>query len=148
MALGGPLGKKWVSSKLTILIVDDPFEISFIEDFFVFGDAEQESAATDIVDLAGDPLGVVVETGDKTLAKDLILRAGHAQLMFDVGDGLLKVKGAEMVTDGDPLMEGLVGSEAEELSQVGLAEQDQSEQGGGVHLVVKEKAELVEDVGR
>ena len=115
------------SSKLTILIVDDPFEVSFIEDFFVFGDAQQESAATDIVDLAGDPLGVVVEAGDKTLAKDLVLRAGHAQLMFDVGDGLLEVKGAEVVTDGDPLMEGLIGGEAEELGQVGLAEQDQGE---------------------
>jgi hypothetical protein len=135
------------SSKLTILVVDDPFEVSFIEDFFVFGDAEQESAATDIVDLAGDPLGVVVETGDKTLAEDLILRAGHTQLMFDVGDGLLKVKGTEMVTDGDPLMEGLVGGEAKELGQIGLTEQDQGEQGGGVHLVVEEKAELVEDVG-
>ena len=109
-----------MSSKLTILIIDDPFEVSFIEDFFVLGDAEQESAATDIVDLAGDPLGVVVKAGDKTLAEDLILRAGHTEMMFDVGDGLLKVKGAEVVTDGDPLMEGLVGSEAKELGQVGL----------------------------
>ena len=44
-------------------------------------------------------------------------------------------------------MKGLVGSEAKELGQVGLAEQDQGKQGGGVHLVVEEKAELVEDVG-
>ena len=108
------------SSKLPILIVDDSFEVSFIEDFFVFSDGQQESTATDIVDLARDPLGVVVEAGDKTLAKDLILRAGHAQLMFDVGDGLLEVKGAEVVTDGDPLMEGLVGGEAKELGQIGL----------------------------
>ena len=72
---------------------------------------------------------MVVEAGDKTLAEDLILRAGHAQMMFDVGDGLLKVKGAEVVTDGDPLMEGLIGSEAEELGQVRLAEQDQGESG-------------------
>ena len=68
-------------------------------------------------------------------------------MVLDVGDGLLEVKGAELVTDGDPLMEGLIGGEAEELGQVGLTKQDQGEQGGGVHLVVEEEAELVEDVG-
>ena len=38
----GPGWASWEevgSSKLTILIVDDPFEVSFIEDFFVLGDA-------------------------------------------------------------------------------------------------------------
>ena len=103
------------SSKLTILIVDDPFEISFVEDFFVFSDAQQESAATNIVDLAGDPLGVIIDAGDKTIAKDLVLRGGNAQMMFDVGDGFLEVKGAELVADGNTLMERLVRGETEEL---------------------------------
>ena len=136
------------SSNLTVLIVDDPFEVGFIEDLFVFSCAQQESTATDIVDPAGDTLGVVIDTGEEAIAEDLVLRASDAQMMFDVGDGLLEVKGAEVVTDGDALMKGLVGSEAKEVGQIRLAEQDQGEQGGGVHLVVKEKAELVEDVGR
>ena len=58
--------------------MDDPFEVSFIEDLFVFSGAQQESTATDIVDLAGDTLGVVVDAGDEAIAKDLVLRAGHA----------------------------------------------------------------------
>ena len=128
--------------------MDDSFEVSFIEDFFVFSSAQQESTATDIVDLAGDTLGVVIDAGDKAIAKDLVLRASDVQVVLDVGDGLLEVKGAKLVTDGDTLMESLIGGEAEELGQVGLTKQDQSEQGGGVHLVVEEEAELVEDVGR
>ncbi len=69
-------------------------------------------------------------------------------MVLDVSDGLLEVKEAEVVADGDALVEGLVGSETEELSQVGLTEQDQGEQGGRVHLFVEQEAELVKDIGR
>jgi len=126
--------------------VDDPFKVGFIEDLFAFGHAEQEGVAAEVVDLAGDALGVVIDGGDETVAEELVGGAGDAEMMFDVSEGLLEVKGAEVVADGDALVEGLVRGEAEELGQVRLAEQNQGEQGGGVHVIVEEEAELVEDV--
>ena len=128
--------------------MDDPFEVRFIEDLLVFRGAQQKRTATEIVDLAGDALGVVIDAGEKAIGKDGVLRAGHAEVVFDVGDGLLEVKGTEVVTDGNALKEGLIRGKTEKVGQVGLTEQDQGEQGGGVHLVVEEEAELVKDVGR
>ncbi len=141
------MGEKVRSIKLTVLVVDDPFEVSFIEDLFVFGGAEQEGAAAEIVDLARDALGIVGEASNETIAEDGGLGAGDAQVMLDVGNGLLEVKGTEVVADGNPLVEGLIGSEAEELSQVRLTEQNQGQQRGRVHVVVEQEAELVKDVG-
>ena len=131
---------------MTVLIVDDPFEVSFIEDLFAFSSAQQQSTAAEIVDLTRDAFGVVIDAGDETIAKDLVLRASDPEMMFDVGDGLFKVKGVELVADGDALMKGLVRRETEEVGQVRLTEQDQGEQGGRVHLVVEQKAKLVENV--
>lgn len=127
--------------------MNDPFEVRFIEDLFGLGRAEQESAAADVVDLAGDALGVVRDASQETIAENLRLGAGDAEMMLDRGEGLLEVKGAEVIADGDALVEGLVRGEAEELSQIRLTEQDQGEQGGGVHVVIEQEAELVEDVG-
>lgn len=139
--------EKGRSIELTVLVVDNPFEVSFIEDLFALGSAKEEGAAAEIVDLAGDTLGVVGDTGDEAIAEDGGLGAGDAEMVLDVGDGLLEVKRAEVVTDGNTLVEGLVRGEAEELSQIRLTEQDQGEQGGGVHGIVEQEAELVEDIG-
>ncbi len=104
--------KKVGSVELTIKVVDDPFEVSFIEDLFAFGDAEEEGVAAEVVDLARDALGVIIDGSDETIAEELVLRAGNAEVVLDVGDGLLQVKGTELVTDGDALVEGLVRGEA------------------------------------
>ena len=128
--------------------MDNPFEVSFIEDLFVFGGAEQESTTAEIVDLAGDALGVVRNAGDEAIAEDRGLGASDAKMMLDVSDSFLEIKGAEVVADGDPLMEGLVRCKAEELGQVGLTQQDQGQQRGGVHMVVEQEAELIKNVRR
>ena len=150
MAKKGPeraLGENRGSVELTVEVLDDPFKVSFIKDVFVFGGAEQEGTATEVVDLAGDALSVVGDGGNEAITEDGGLGASDAQVVLDVGNGLLEVKGAEVVADGDALVEGLVRGEAEELDQVRLAEQDQGEQGSGVHRVVEQEAELVEDIG-
>jgi hypothetical protein len=67
--------------------------------------------------------------------------------MFDVPSSLLQVEGRDLVADSDALVEGLVGSEAELVGQVRLTEQDEGDEGGGVHLLVEEEAELIEDIG-
>jgi hypothetical protein len=43
-------------------------------------------------------------------------------MMLDVGGGLLEVEGRELVADGDALVEGLVGGEAELVGQVRLTD--------------------------
>lgn len=106
---------------------------------------QEESTAANIVDLAGHALGVIVDATDETVAEDLVLAASDAEMVLDVTDGLFEVEGVEMVTDGDALVESLVGSEAQLAGQVGLAEQDEGERGSRVHLVVEQKAELVKD---
>lgn len=107
--------------------MNDPFEVSFFEDFFAFSSAEQESAAAGVVNPTGDALGVVRDAGNETIAEDGGLGAGDAKMVLDVGDGLLEVKRAELVADSDALLEGLVRSEPEELSQIRLTEQDQGQ---------------------
>ena len=67
-------------------------------------------------------------------------------MVLDVTGGLFEVKGAEMVTNSDALVESLVGGEAQLVGQVGLTEEDEREQGGGIHLVIEQETELVKDV--
>ena len=70
------------------------------------------------VDLAGDALGVVVDTAEETVAKELPLVASDAQVVLDVPGGLFVVKGPEVVADGDALVEGFVGSVFDKLKRV------------------------------
>ena len=107
---------------------------------------QEESIAANIVDLAGHSLGVIIDTTDETVAKDLVLAANDAEMVLDVTGGFLEVEGAEMVTNGDALVESLVGGKAQLVGQVGLTEEDEGEQGGGIHLVVEQEAELVEEL--
>ena len=85
-------------------IATDPFEIGLVEDLLVLRGAQEESAATNIVDLAGHSLGVIVDATDEAVTKDLDLAASDAEMVLDVTSGLFEVKGAEMVTDGDALV--------------------------------------------
>ena len=68
-------------------------------------------------------------------------------MVLDVACGLFEVEGFEVEADGDALVEGLVGSEAELVGQVGLTEEDEGDEGSGVHLVVEQEAELVKEFG-
>ena len=71
---------------------------------FVFGGAEEESGATDIVDLAGDAFGVVIETGDETVGEKLVLSVSETELMFDISGGFLEVERGEVIANGDALV--------------------------------------------
>jgi hypothetical protein len=127
--------------------VDDALEVGLVEDLFALGDAEEESTAAEIVDSAGDALGVIVDAADKAIAKDLGLRPGDAEMMFDVASGLFEVEGMDVEPDGDALVERLEGRETQLVGQIGLAEQDERDEGSGIHVVVEQKAQLFEDVG-
>jgi hypothetical protein len=134
------------SANLPFKVTNDTLEISLVEDRFLLGGAEEKRSATEIVDPAGHTLGVIVDQSDEAIAEERIVTASDAEVVLDVGGGLLEVEGVEVVADGDALVEGLEGGEAEFVGQLRLAEEDEGEQGGGVHVVVEEKAELIEDI--
>jgi hypothetical protein len=133
---------------LAFEVADDALEVGLVEDGFLFGSTEKEGGAAEVVDLAGDALGVVVDEGKKAVGENRVLTTGDTEVVLDVGGGLLEVKGFEVVADGDALAESLVGGEAELVGQVRLAEEDEGEQGDGIHLVVEQEAELIEEVVR
>ena len=131
---------------MTIKVKKDAFEVGFIKDFLALGGAEEQGGATNIVDVTGAAFGVVKEVGDETVAKELTLIAGHAQMVFDVGGGFLKVERGELIPNGEALVEGEVRGEGEFVSQVGLAQEDEGELGGRVEILIEQETELVEDV--
>jgi hypothetical protein len=140
--------RAWRAGELDIEIADDALEVGFIEDLLAFGDAEEERAAAEIVDAAGDTFGVIVDATDKAVAKDLSLRTGDAEMVFDVASGLFEIKGREVEADGDALVKCLEGRETQLLGEIGLAEQDEGDEGSGIHIVIEQKTQLFEDVGR
>jgi len=111
---------------LAFEIEENAFEISLVEDLFLLSDAQEQGTAADVVDLAGDPLGVVIDAGDKAVAEELILIACDTEMVFDVASSLLQVEGFEVVAVGDALVEGFIGSETELVSQVRLAKEDET----------------------
>jgi hypothetical protein len=91
---------------------------------------------------------VVVDEGEEGVGEKGILTTGDTEMMLDVGGSLSDVEGCEMVADSDALAEGFVGGKAELVGEIRLAEEDEGEQGGGIHLIVEQEAELVEEVVR
>ena len=134
------------SSDLSFEVEDDTFEIGLVEDGLVLGDAKEESGTAEVVDPPGDTFGVIVDEGQEAVGEEGVLATGDAEMVFDVGGGLLEVEGFEVVADGDALAEGLEGSEAEFVGQVRLAEEDEGEERSSVHVVVEEEAELIEEL--
>jgi hypothetical protein len=127
-------------------VADDALEVGLVENGFPFRRAEEESGAAEVVDLAGNPLGVVVGEGQKTIGEDGVVTTGDMEMVLDVAGGLLEVKRFEVVADGNALIEGFEGRKAQLVGQIGLAEEDEGEEGGRIHLVVEQKAELIKDV--
>jgi hypothetical protein len=91
---------------------------------------------------------VIVDAADKAIAKDLSLGTGDPEMVFDVASSLFEVEGREVETDGDALVEGLERRETEFVGEIGLTEQNERDEGRRIHIVVEQKAELFEDVGR
>ena len=92
--------------ELDIEVADDALEVSFIENLFALGDTEEESAAAKIVDPASDAFGVIVDSTDKAIAKDLSLGTGDTEMVFDVASGFFDVEGRDVETDSNTLVEG------------------------------------------
>ncbi len=110
-------------------VKENAFEVSFVEELLVFSSAEEERGAADIVDQAGDALSVMVKGGDERIGEELVWKTGEMEVMFDISGGFFKVERGEGITDGDALIESLVGGEAEFSVQVWLPNEDEGEEG-------------------
>ena len=64
-------------------------------------------------------------------------------MVFDIGGGFFEVEGGQRITDGDALVESLVGGETKLGGQIGLTNQDEGEERIGVEIVVEEETKLV-----
>jgi hypothetical protein len=152
-----------LSTNLAFEVTDDALEVGLVENGFLLSSAEEESRATEVVDLARNALGVIVDEGKETIGEDGVaatrllgpLRGrftnsttGDTEMVLDIGGRFLEVERFEMVANSNALVEGFEGRETELMSQVGLAEKDEGEQRSGIHLVVEQKTELIEEVVR
>ncbi len=95
--------------ELTIEIKEDPLEVDFIKDLLIFSRPEEESGAANVVDQPRDPLDVVVQCSDKSIRKKLLVEVNDLEMMFDVSGSFGQVERGQGKTDGDALIEGLVG---------------------------------------
>ena len=130
--------------------VSDGFANSaFVEDPFLVEHTGQEGGGTKEINLTGHTLGIVEDAAEGVVAEErAALETGNLDVVLNVGNAVLQVEGLEMVTDGQPLVEGLVTGQAQGVAQDGLADQEQGGQGMAVHLVRQEQAELFKGVGR
>ena len=56
---------------------------------------------------------MIVDAADETVTEERTLPARYPQVVLDVARCLFQVEGRNLVTDGDPLVERLVGRETE-----------------------------------
>jgi len=112
--------KRKRSADLPFEIKDDALEIGLVEDLLAFSGAEEERTATEVIDLAGDALGVVVDASEERITEYLVLTTGNTQMVLDIASGFFEVKGFEVETDGNALVEGFVRGKAELVRQVRL----------------------------
>lgn len=101
-----------------------------VDDALLLGEAGHEGGGADlVVDASWQPLSVIEDAGDGIVGEEGTGGvAGNPNVVFDVAGRLLEVHGAEMVADGDPLGEGLVDSEEQGATEVGVAHQEEGGQ--------------------
>jgi len=137
-----PCGER--GSRNAIQFQDSPFGVILVQDCLALGEADEQAIETDAVELAGDAVAELVGGGDEGVGEGAAVEADDAQVVFDVGGGFLQVEGLDVVADVDTLVEGFEALELEEVAQVGLAEEDEGEGGGGIHVGIEPETEFVE----
>ena len=69
-------------------------------------------------------------------------------MVLDVGNGLFEGQRLKVIADVDALVKSLEALELEEMAKIWLAEKEESEGGGGIHISVEPEAEFVEEAVR
>ena len=118
---------------------------AFIEDRFLVNQAGHESGRADLIDAAGNALGVLEDALQSIVGKERTgLVASDLGLVLDVADSLLQIEWAEVTAHGQALVEGLVNREMEGAAEIGMADQHHGGERLTVHFVTEEQAQLFE----
>ena len=91
--------EEWPGEQSLVFNVSDSFtDSAFIEDGFLVNQARHQGSGAQLIDAAGDTLGVVENAGDGIVGKERASgKTSDADVVFDVAEGFLQVKGAEVV---------------------------------------------------
>ena len=99
------------------------------------------------IDLAREAAGGLVEGLFGGGVEERDLGGGEAQALREIAGEFVARQRGHVVADDDALGERLVDGHGEPAPEFGLAEQEQTEPGLGIHLVVRQEAEILEDIG-
>ena len=99
------------------------------------------------IDLAREAAGGLVDRFFGGGIEERDLGAGEAEAMREIAGELLAGERGHVIADDDALGERLVDRHGEAPPEFGLAEQEQAEARLGIHLIVGEQAEILEDIG-
>src|SRR6266536_1960761 len=116
------------------------FGAGVVDQRLAVGGGGDERGGGGVVELAGQPTGDAVQSGDGVVGEQRLGAAGEVQVVGQVGGGLGKVHGWQGVAGGDALVEGGEHAQAQLAGQGGLADEDARKRAGGVHVGVGEQA--------
>ena len=141
----GPGVRRGVRSSFAFDVGDRLADGGLVDDRFLGDGAGHQGGGADLVDAAGQALGVVKDARDRVVGKEGACReAGNLDVVADVADRLVQIERREMIADGETLVEGLVDGEPQGGAQGGVTDEQQSSERLGVHLGGEEETELFE----
>jgi hypothetical protein len=107
----------------------------------------EKSMVSEEIDFSGQTAGGLEESLLSRGLEENRLGTGESEAVLKVGGQLIASQRGEMETDDDALGESFVNGHRESSSKLGLSEQEQAEAVLGIHVVVGEKAKVLENVG-
>jgi len=108
---------------------------TLLEDLIAVRHADQEGGGTQAVHLSRDALGEIVNAVEGIVGKEIGgLVTGEGNLVADVGHRLGQIQGRELEGGGQALVKCLMGSQAQDAPEFGLANEEQRTEGLAVHM--------------
>jgi hypothetical protein len=106
-----------------------------------------EGVVREEVDLARQAGGGLKQRFFGGRVEERELGAGQAEAMRDIAGQLVSGERGHVVADDDALRERLMDGHGEAPAQFGVAQEDEAEAVLGIHLVVGEEPQILQDIG-
>ena len=119
-----------------------------VQDLFLVDQARHEGGGADLVDAAWQTLGEIENSRQGIIGEERtgVVTSGP-DVMPDVAERLGQIERAEVIADGQALVEGFMDREVKRAMQRGMADQDDGGQGLAVHLVREQESQGFEQGG-
>ena len=119
---------------LFVVFGDRGLRGGLVNDAFAGGESGDECGDGEVVDRAWVAACAVVDGGDRVLGEERVGPACVGQVSADVLGGFCACHAVDLEAGRDSLVKGGEHGEFESATQGGLADQQQSEVGAGIHL--------------